>query len=188
MKNTLYKSFLFVSIALFTLSCFGEDDGDEIIVENCNYDYELDHYNNMMNVFNVNPTEANCNNLRSAALSLIDALEGCSDYDYYYEATQAWLQIDCSGLGNGNGNGTGKATFWTQSDFGCGNISVYISNTSGTISGYFSGGNPGCEANASANFQLTPGTYEWTASCGNYNWNGNITVNEGSCSTMQLTL
>jgi len=181
-------------LVLFSfISCFGEDDGD---VETCNYDYELNYYYDMIDAYSNNPTEGTCNNLRNAALDLLDALEGCSDYDYYYDATQAWLDLDCSGLGDGDGNGggngggsgSGKATFWTQSDFACGNISVYISSYSGSISHYYSSGNPGCEASGCANFSLSPGTYEWTASCSSYNWSGTITVNEDGCSTMQLTL
>ena len=197
MKNVVLSLFRMMSIALLITSfssCFDEDE-DEVIVETCNFDYELQHYNNMIEVFNANQTTTNCNNLRNSALDLLDAMEGCSEYEYYYDATQAWLDIDCSvfdgGNGGGNGgggNGTGKATFWTQSDFGCGNITVYVSNTSGTISGYFSSGNPGCNADSSANFQLSPGTYDWTASCSNYNWSGTITINEDNCSTMQLTL
>lgn len=199
------------------LSCFGEDEGD---VDTCSYDYELDYYYDMINAYSNNPTVGTCNNLRDAALDLLDALEGCSDYDYYYDATQAWLDLDCSGLDGGNGgggggtggggtggggggtggggtggggtggggDGSGKATFWTQYDYGCGNITVYISNYSGTISGYYSQGNPGCDAGSSANFNLPAGSYQWTASCSEYNWSGTITINEGNCSTMQLTL
>lgn len=182
---------IFSSLSFFS-SCFGEDD--EGSVDTCNYDYELDHYNDMIDAFNANPTTGTCNNLKNAALNLLDALEGCSNYDYYYDATQAWLDVDCSGFdggggnGGGNGDGNGKATFWSQYDLGCGNITVYISNTSGTVSGYYSGGNPGCDAGSSANFNLPAGTYEWTASCSEYNWSGTITINEDSCSTMQLTL
>ena len=201
MKNLVLPLIKILSFALLITSfssCFGDDEGD-VIIDSCDFDYELQHYNNMIEAFNANQTTTNCNNLRNSALELLDALEGCSEYEYYYDATQAWLDVDCSvfdggngggngGGGNGDGNGNGKATFWTQSDFGCGNITVNISNTSGTISGYFSSGNPGCDADSSANFQLAPGTYEWTASCSNYNWSGTITVNADSCSTMQLTL
>ncbi len=187
-----------LSLSFFS-SCFGDDD-EGTVVDSCNFDTELNHYNNMIDAFNANPSSATCNNLKNAALDLLDAVEGCSNYDYYYDATQAWLSVDCSafdddgdggngnGNGGGNGNGNGKATFWTQSDFGCGNITVYISNTSGTISGYYSTGNPGCNAGSSANFNLPPGSYEWTASCSQYNWSGTITINADSCSTMQLTL
>ncbi|HET8886076.1 MAG TPA: hypothetical protein VFM70_06960 [Salinimicrobium sp.] len=95
---------------------------------------------------------------------------------------------DGNGDGNGNGDGDGNLMFWTQSDLGCGMISVEISNYSGTISSYYSGGAPSCGASGSANFTLPEGNYSFSASCSGYTWNGSVSVSSGGCSKMELTL
>ncbi len=93
---------------------------------------------------------------------------------------------DCDDSGGG-GSTTGNAMFWTSSDLGCGNITVNISNSSGVISQYYSGGTPNCGAGGCANFTLPPGNYSFSASCSSGNWNGTITVTAGGCSRMKLT-
>jgi hypothetical protein len=93
---------------------------------------------------------------------------------------------DCDDSGGG-GSTTGNAMFWTSSDLGCGGIYVFISNSSGAISQYYSGGTPNCGASGCANFTLPPGNYSYTASCSSWNWNGTITVTAGGCSRMRLT-
>ena len=91
-----------------------------------------------------------------------------------------------SGGNNPPQNNTGRATFWTNSDLGCGSISVTCSSQSGTITSYYSSGTPSCGASGCANFTLPPGTYSFSASCTNKTWNGTITVTQGGCSTMRL--
>lgn len=86
--------------------------------------------------------------------------------------------------GGGNNN-TGTATFWVNSDLGCGSITVNCNNQSGTITSYYSSA-PNCGASGCANFTLPPGTYNFTASCTNKTWNGSITVTSGGCSRMRL--
>lgn len=95
----------------------------------------------------------------------------------------------CDGGGNNGGGGstTGNAMFWTSSDLGCGGIYVFISNSSGAITQYYSGSTPNCGAGGCANFTLPPGNYSYTASCSSLNWNGTITVTAGGCSKMRLT-
>jgi len=92
-----------------------------------------------------------------------------------------------NGNGNGGGSGNGNVMFWTQSDFGCGFITVNISGSSGTISGYYSGGSPSCGASSAANFSLPAGSYSFTASCDELTWDGTVTVTSGGCYKMQLT-
>ena len=96
---------------------------------------------------------------------------------------------DCGPLENGGGNtgDDGTVMFWTQSDFGCGFITVNVGGISGTISGYYSGGAPSCGASSSANFTLPPGNYNFTASCDELTWDGTVTVTAGGCYKMQLT-
>lgn len=94
---------------------------------------------------------------------------------------------DGGGGGGGGGSNTGSAMFWTSSDLGCGNISVSLSSSSGTISQYYSSGTPECGASGCANFTLAPGTYNFTASCSSKNWSGSINVTEDGCSRIRLT-
>ncbi|MDX1902639.1 MAG: hypothetical protein SFU27_00660 [Thermonemataceae bacterium] len=102
--------------------------------------------------------------------------------------------LTCSNGGGGNNNGgggnnnstIGSATFWTQTDLGCGSITVSCGGTTQTITSYYSSGNPGCSASGCANFSLAPGTYNYSASCSSYTWDGTITVTAGNCSTMRL--
>jgi len=98
---------------------------------------------------------------------------------------------DCGSLSSGGGGGggtSGDVAFWTQSDLGCGYINVSVGGQSGTVTGYYSGGSPGCGASGAANFTLPAGTYNYSAGCGDYTWNGTVTVSAGGCSTMRLYL
>ena len=193
MKRFLHLILRIASVLmLFSfISCFETEEEDD----SCSYDAEYEHYMNMVDAFNANPTENNCNNLKQSALDFLSALEGCADYNYYYEATQAWLDLDCSDLddgggggGTGGGSGSGQLTFWVSSDFSCGPITVNVSNYSGTITSYYYTGSPGCNASGCANFNLAPGSYSFNASCSSYTWQGTVTVTEDYCYTMELTL
>lgn len=52
-------------------------------------------YNRSM-TFNSNPTNSNCNSVRSAALNLINAAEDCGYGDLYEGQTETWLSLDCN--------------------------------------------------------------------------------------------
>lgn len=108
--------------------------------------------------------------------------------------------VDCSDAGGGTGgggggtggggSGKGDVKFWTNQDYGCGNITVNVSGVgSSTISGYY-GGSPDCTIDGyGGNFNDLPeGTYSYTASCQGYNWDGTFTITEDSCLRFQLTL
>ena len=92
--------------------------------------------------------------------------------------------------GTTGGSGTGQAMFWIQSDLGCGNITVYISGVGKTISSYYASGAPACGSSGCATYNLSPGTYAYTASCSGYSWGTSspsyITVTSGGCSKMRL--
>jgi|GEM_PF-1798246 len=97
---------------------------------------------------------------------------------------QIQLTGNCNGGGGGGGGGSnsGKVTFWTQSDLGCGNISVKINGTTRTITGYLSGGiGNGCDVSGCANFTLSPGTYSFSAKCSAYTWNGTVNISANGC-------
>lgn len=65
----------------------------------------------------------------------------------------------------------GQAVFWINQDFGCGYVTVTVSNQySETISTFYSSGSPDCGEDGSANFSLAPGTYTYQASCTGYTW------------------
>jgi hypothetical protein len=98
------------------------------------------------------------------------------------------LRQELLSSGGGGGNNTGDVIFWTNSDLGCGVISVTLSGAgSSTITGYF-GSTPLCSnTGAGGNFNnLSPGNYSFTASCNGLSWSGNITVSEDTCLTYQL--
>ncbi|WP_026703807.1 hypothetical protein [Flavobacterium soli] len=90
--------------------------------------------------------------------------------------------------GGGGGSGEENIMFWIGSDLGFGSISVTLEGQgSGSITSYY-GSSPDCGASGCANFTVAPGTYSFSASCGDYTWDGSITVTENQCSKMQLTL
>lgn len=106
--------------------------------------------------------------------------------------------VDCSSSGGGNGGGnggggngatTGDLIFYTSSDLGCGPINVNLNGVgSSTITGFYSGSAPDCSnSSAGGNFNdLSPGTYSFTASCSNLNWNGTVTIQQGVCTQQEL--
>ncbi len=89
------------------------------------------------------------------------------------------------------GNNKGNVKFWVNQDYGCGAITVNLNGVgSSAISGYYFSGNPDCIIDGvGGNFNdLTPGNYNYTASCQGYNWSGSVTITQNSCFKMQLTL
>ena len=119
-----------------------------------------------------------------------------SQVEFYYPSVSVSLPTmyssgswrgECTNL-EGGGSGEGQATVWIQSDLGCGNITVSIGGQTQVITGYYSGGAPGCSASGCANFSLPPGTYGFTASCSSYDWDGTVTITEDGCYQLKLTL
>ena len=92
----------------------------------------------------------------------------------------------CGGGGNQTGT-NGDVIFWTRSDQGCGPITVTINGSSSVISSYYTSGSPSCGAGGGANFNLSPGNYNFTARCSNYNWSGSVTISANGCLRMELT-
>jgi major membrane immunogen (membrane-anchored lipoprotein) len=85
------------------------------------------------------------------------------------------------------GPDSGEGMFWTASDLGCGNITVTIGGISKVITSYYNTTIPDCTASGAATFNLTPGTYSYTASCPGLSWNGSITITANGCTKIQLT-
>lgn len=82
----------------------------------------------------------------------------------------------------------GGLAVWTSQDFGCGPITVQLAGQGQqTITGYHSSGINGCAAPDAANFTgLTPGTYELYAVCTELEWSGQVTIEAGVCSELEL--
>lgn len=85
-----------------------------------------------------------------------------------------------------NAGAKGNAMFWTNRDLGCGYVTVNVAGQTGTISSYYSSGPPACASAGCATFNLSPGTYSFTASCTGKSWSGNVVVSAGGCYTMRL--
>lgn len=107
--------------------------------------------------------------------------------------------VDCSNAGSGGGGGdngggnssTGDIIFWTNQDFGCGYIDVNVNGVgSTTLSGYYSTRTPNCsDTGAGGVFNdLQPGNYSYSASCSDYSWSGDFTIDAGGCLTFQLRI
>ena len=81
---------------------------------------------------------------------------------------------------------SGSVIFWTASN-SLGTITVNISNLQSTITSYLTGGVPTCGFTGCATFDLTPGTYAYTAtSQSGANWNGDVTITINGCQPIQL--
>ena len=78
-----------------------------------------------------------------------------------------------------------QAMFWTSHDLGCGSISVTCNGITHTFSGSYPE-LPDCGAPNSATFDLSPGVYKYTASCSNQIWQGNVTVVDQACTSLEL--
>ncbi len=130
------------------------------------------------------PLQFNSNN--TLLMGVPDQAINTNTATLYYRSDT--FPCDDNGNGGGTGSTTGNVAFWTQSDLGCGPVSVSIAGQTGTITGYYQSGSPGCGAQFNANFTLAPGNYSYTASCGSYNWEGSVTISAGQCSTMRLQI
>lgn len=100
---------------------------------------------------------------------------------------------DCASFSGGSsGTGTntnsGRVSFFTKSDFGCGNITINVQNQGSKIlSQFHSNGISNCDAQGAATFELTPGQYTFTASCGSISWGPtSFTVYANLCKRYEL--
>jgi hypothetical protein len=115
-------------------------------------------------------------------------LIGVPDQAIDTNTAQYYSRSDNFPCDGGGGNEDGTLMFWVESDFGCGPISVTVnSHGGGTITGYYATA-PDCGASSSANFSLPAGTYRYSASCSEYTWDGSVTIAQGQCFKMRLTL
>ena len=107
-------------------------------------------------------------------------IEGCTDEDainYDSEATDD----------DGSCEYEGEAIFWTDWDYGVGNISVYVEGTYvGQITSYYSSSTPDCGASGCVTITREPGYYSFTASATGASWDWGVTIYANDCSTMRL--
>ncbi len=173
MKNLICN--LLISLLIF--GCTSEDEG----TPPCEYRSEVSTYNSRLQSYISNPNEATCNELKYAALNLIDAYQECDVSDPNMAEIISFSQMSCEGSGNG------KVTFWIAQDFACGSITVNLNGQTRIINQYYSSGITSCDMSGCANFELPPGTYTYSAYCSNQTWNGNVTVTQNGCLLFQLT-
>jgi hypothetical protein len=83
---------------------------------------------------------------------------------------------------------TGKAMFWMN--FGDkGKVHLIIEGINfGDLTTYFASSAPSCGQTGTIMFEAIPGTYSYTASCGELKWSGTFTITENSCVSKKLTL
>jgi len=104
--------------------------------------------------------------------------------------------VDCNDVSSGDnssentttGSNTGNIKFWLNQDFGCGPVTVSVSNVgSSTINSFFTGA-PDCLNNdGGGNFNNLPtGNYQFTASCSGLSWDGSFTIQENVCTQFLL--
>ncbi len=84
------------------------------------------------------------------------------------------------------GSSNGQVIFWTQSDLGCGNITVKVGSLTGVISAFISSGPPSCNTPNMPTFSLPPGNYTFTATCTGKSASGSFTIQSGVCLRYQL--
>ena len=105
----------------------------------------------------------------------------------FYGYNMAAVSKCATVAGGGSGaTGTGNIIFWTNSDLGCGNITVTVSGKSAAISKFFSA-TPACGADGAANFTLPVGNYSYSAECSGKKWSSTFSIQQGQCFKMQLT-
>ena len=82
----------------------------------------------------------------------------------------------------------GKVSFWTDWKKGSG-TRIYIEDEYiGTISGYYTGGEPDCEAQGTVTYENKAGKYSFKAySKKKTFWSGTIEIKEADCSTILLS-
>ncbi len=82
---------------------------------------------------------------------------------------------------------TGAAMFWTNNDYGVGNISVYVNNSyEGQITGYYYS-LPLCFSYGCVTIERIIETYSYYAVAEDDTyWSGTISIEQGECSTMLL--
>jgi len=79
---------------------------------------------------------------------------------------------------------TGKAVFWFNANRP--NGTVYCGGQVAQITGYFTGTDPLCGNALCANFNLSEGTHNFTASAGWQTWSGVVIVNRNGCTKVLL--
>lgn len=85
----------------------------------------------------------------------------------------------------------GDVMFWTDRNEG--NVQITIGGQTGTITGYVTGGTPGCGNAVSANFSLQEGSYTYSVVAGpsqaypqGYTYTGTAVAQNGVCNAYQL--
>lgn len=81
---------LFLALGFVFFGCSSDDSPG-----NCNYERELNEFNQRFDVWVDNVTPANCNDLRSSAIRLLQKMEGCPGVTNLEATMKEWRDIDC---------------------------------------------------------------------------------------------
>jgi hypothetical protein len=122
--------------------------------------------------------------------SIIITAGGCYPIELYLSSGGSTTGSSTTGGSTSGGSQTGQVLFWTRSDLGVGNESVYVNGSyAGQITGFYSGGAPSCGATRCVTVTLAPGTYSWNATAsGGTTWSGSVTITAGGCFKEELSL
>jgi len=89
---------------------------------------------------------------------------------------------DCGGSG-----GSTQIMVWTDADWGCGAIAVYVDGSyAGSVSSYYSS-TPSCGSSGCVTVSVTPGSHSMSASCSSFDWPASYySVSSGNCLSIRL--
>jgi hypothetical protein len=119
---------------------------------------------------------------------ILSAVSGCRKDVYGCMDPTAYNYNSAANISNGTCVYYGNVTFWFASNMA--SATVTINGQTGTITQYYPGGAPSCNAAGCANFSLPVGTYYYTAQSSQYTWGVSTpvtaTVTVNGCATYQL--
>ncbi|ALJ03631.1 hypothetical protein APS56_00020 [Pseudalgibacter alginicilyticus] len=104
MKTTFRILTVIATLAFFTNCSDSSDDGGGEQNGSCFQSLlsVTEDYSNILQAYQLNPNETNCNSLKQASIQLINAYGNCEEYlqdignAELEAAAQAWKDIDCS--------------------------------------------------------------------------------------------
>lgn len=180
MKNTSYHKMLSSVLAVAFFFCLISCSKDK--KDQCNYENAGIEYYKALTLYQSTPGTSSCGNLKLAAEKYYNAAKDCSEFNSSDEKNTvvSWMGYNCS---EETEDRTGQAMFWTSSNIGT--ITVNLNDETKSITQHSTSA-PNCGSAGVAVFTLPVGIYAYTASIGEYQWSGNISVTADGCQSQQL--
>ena len=113
-------------------------------------------------------------------IALATIFTGCKKDIYGCTDSQAKNYDINANVNNNTCVYTGTVVFWQNTDQG--KLTVTIDNQTKYTTVYYPKGLPECSNNSCATFELTPGIYSYTVTNFQYQWTGNLKVDNNICS------